>query len=151
VGGLQNTVTNLGASLGTALVGSVLIASLTAAFIQGVQDNPQVPSEAKQRVTTELSNGIPFISDTALRANLEKAGVDEPTAQAILDENAAARLAQTRLPFAAFSAFVRNPPSGSMPPFRAKVMSDQELADVYAYIKTFPEPKPVKDIPLLSQ
>jgi len=30
-------------------------------------------------------------------------------------------------------------------------MSDQELADVYAYIKTFPEPTPVKDIPLLNQ
>ena len=43
------------------------------------------------------------------------------------------------------------PPSGGMPPYRAKVMSDQELADVYAYIKTFPEPKPVKDIPLLNQ
>jgi mono/diheme cytochrome c family protein len=64
--------------------------------------------------------------------------------------NAGARLAQTRLPFAAFSAFVRNPPSGSMPPFRAKVMSDQELADVYAYIKSIPEPKPAKDIPLLN-
>jgi mono/diheme cytochrome c family protein len=45
---------------------------------------------------------------------------------------------------------VRNPPSGSMPPFRAKVMSDQELADVYAYIKSIPEPKPAKDIPLLN-
>jgi mono/diheme cytochrome c family protein len=64
--------------------------------------------------------------------------------------NAGARLAQTRLPFPAFSAFVRNPPSGSMPPFRAKVMSDQELADVYAYIKSIPEPKPAKDIPLLN-
>jgi len=58
--------------------------------------------------------------------------------------------AQTRLTLVAFSAFVRNPPSGSMPPFRAKVMSDQELADVYAYIKTIPEPKPAKDIPLLN-
>jgi mono/diheme cytochrome c family protein len=62
-----------------------------------------------------------------------------------------ARLAQTKLPFVAFSAIVRNPPSGNMPPFRAKMMSDQELADVYAYIKTFPDPKPVKDIPLLNQ
>jgi mono/diheme cytochrome c family protein len=63
---------------------------------------------------------------------------------------AGARLAQTRLPLVAFSAFVRNPPSGSMPPFRAKVMSDQELADVYAYIKSIPQPKPAKDIPLLN-
>jgi mono/diheme cytochrome c family protein len=64
--------------------------------------------------------------------------------------NAGARLAQTRMTFAVFSAFVRNPPSGSMPPFRAKVMSDQELADVYSYIKSIPEPKPAKDIPLLN-
>jgi mono/diheme cytochrome c family protein len=64
---------------------------------------------------------------------------------------AGARLAQTRLPLIAFTAYVRNPASGGMPPYRAKVMSDQELADVYAYIKTFPEPKPAKDIPLLNQ
>lgn len=61
------------------------------------------------------------------------------------------RLAQTRLPLVAFTAYVRNPASGGMPPYRAKVMSDQELADVYAHLKTFPEPKPAKDIPLLNQ
>ncbi|MEO8050601.1 MAG: cytochrome c [Acidobacteriota bacterium] len=60
------------------------------------------------------------------------------------------RLNQTKLPFAAFSAFVRNPPSSGMPPYRAKVMPDQELADVYAYIKSIPAPKPAKDIPLLN-
>jgi len=60
------------------------------------------------------------------------------------------RLAQTKLPLAAFTAYVRNPAPGGMPPYRAKVMSDQELADVYAYIKTFPEPPAVKDIPLLN-
>ena len=63
---------------------------------------------------------------------------------------AGARLAQTRLTQSAFTAYVRNPRSGMMPPFRAKVLSDQELADVYAYIKTFPEPRPAKDIPLLN-
>ena len=64
---------------------------------------------------------------------------------------AGARLAQTKLPQVAFIAFVRNPSSGSMPPFRAKVLSDQDLADIYAYIKTFPEPRAAKDIPLLNQ
>jgi len=63
---------------------------------------------------------------------------------------AGARLNQTKLPLVAFSAFVRNPPSGRMPPYRAKIMSDQELADVYAYIKSIPGPKPAKDIPLLN-
>ncbi len=64
---------------------------------------------------------------------------------------AGARLAQTKLPQVAFIAYVRNPSSGGMPPFRAKVMSDQDLADIYAYIKTFPEPQAAKDIPLLNQ
>ncbi len=63
---------------------------------------------------------------------------------------AGARLMQTKLSQAGFIGFVRNPPPSSMPPFRAKIMSDQELADVYAYIKSIPAPTPVKDIPLLS-
>ena len=44
VGGLQNTVTNLGASLGTALVGAVLIASLTTGLIHGVQASSAIPA-----------------------------------------------------------------------------------------------------------
>ena len=63
---------------------------------------------------------------------------------------AGARLAQTKQSQAGFQAYVRNPRSGMMPPFRTKVMSDQDLADVYAYIKTFPEPNAAKDIPLLE-
>lgn len=61
------------------------------------------------------------------------------------------RLAQTRHTLVSFTSFVRNPPSGGMPPYRVKVMSDSEMGDVYAYIKTFPEPKAAKDIPLLNQ
>ena len=61
------------------------------------------------------------------------------------------RLAQTRHTQVSFTAFLRNPPSGGMPPYRAKVMSDQEVADVYGYIKSFPPPKAAKDIPLLNQ
>jgi len=63
---------------------------------------------------------------------------------------AGARLMQPRLSQSGFIAFVRNPPPSSMPQFRAKIMSDQELADVYAYIKSVPPPKAAKDIPLLS-
>jgi mono/diheme cytochrome c family protein len=64
---------------------------------------------------------------------------------------AGARLAQTKLAQAAFVAYVRNPAPGGMPPYRAQVMTDQELADVWTYIKTFPEPAPAKSIPLLNQ
>ena len=64
---------------------------------------------------------------------------------------AGARLAQTKLTLAAFTAYLRNPPPGGMPPYRAKVMSDQEVADVWTYIKTFLEPRAAKDILLLNQ
>lgn len=64
---------------------------------------------------------------------------------------AGARLAQIKLPLTGFINFVRNPPPSNMPPYRAKVMSDQELADVYVYIKTFPEPVSSKSIAILNE
>jgi mono/diheme cytochrome c family protein len=60
------------------------------------------------------------------------------------------RLAQTKLTVAGFTAYVRNPAPGSMPPFRAKVMSDQELADVYAYVQSVPPPVAPANIPVLN-
>ena len=42
-------------------------------------------------------------------------------------------------------------PTGAMPAFSDKVLSDQEVNDIYAYLKTMPAPKPAKDIPLLNQ
>jgi MFS family permease len=92
VGGVQNTVTNLGASIGTALAGAVLIAVLTTTFLSGVASNPAVPKQLSDRAQVELSSGIPFVSDADLGTALEKAGVPPSQAQAIQDENATARL-----------------------------------------------------------
>ncbi len=100
VGGLQNTATNLGASLGTALAGSVLIAALTSTFLQGLQDNPKVPAEVSSSARVELAGGIPFVSDSDLDAALSEAGVPAEQADAIVDENSSARLAGLRLSLA---------------------------------------------------
>jgi mono/diheme cytochrome c family protein len=62
---------------------------------------------------------------------------------------AGARLAPNPLPFAAFMRYVRRP-TGEMPPYTGKVVSDQELADIYAFLQTMPQPPPVKSIPLLN-
>ena len=61
------------------------------------------------------------------------------------------RLAQTKLTLAGFTSYVRNPRPGNMPPFRTKVMTDQELADVYAYIQSVPPPVPLANIPILNE
>ena len=74
VGGMQNTVTNLGASLGTALAGSILIAVLTASFLTHIEMNNAVPQSVKDKANTELSAGIPFMSDKQLQAATKEAG-----------------------------------------------------------------------------
>ena len=67
VGGVQNTVTNLGASIGTALAGAVLISALTASFLTGVQNNPAVPEDLASKAQVELAGGVPFMSDKDLQ------------------------------------------------------------------------------------
>jgi MFS family permease len=100
VGGLQNTATNVGASLGTALAGSVLIGSLTASLIAGIQQNPAVPASVKQQAEVQLSSGVPFLSNKDVKAALDEAGVTGETAEAIVDENASARLDALRISLA---------------------------------------------------
>jgi MFS family permease len=96
VGGLQNTGTNLGASIGTALAGAVLISALTTSFLTGIAQNPDVPKSVSTNASVELAGGIPFISDADLEKRLDEAGVPSDTANAIVDENATARITALR-------------------------------------------------------
>ncbi|HEX2737497.1 MAG TPA: MFS transporter [Acidimicrobiia bacterium] len=92
VGGLQNTGTQLGASIGTALAGAVLISALTASFFSGIKDNPDVPSSVASKAQVELTSGVPFISDADLKTALSDAHVPTKTADAVVDANAQARI-----------------------------------------------------------
>jgi mono/diheme cytochrome c family protein len=58
-------------------------------------------------------------------------------------------IARTQLPLDGFKSFVRTT-NGPMPPFRAAVLSDGDLEDIYAYLQSLPAPKAVSDIPLLN-
>lgn len=100
VGGLQNTATNLGASIGTALAGSLLIAALTSSFLTGIQQNPDVPPEVTQQAETELAAGIPFVSNADLEESLDARGVEEETADAVIEVNERARLDGLRVALA---------------------------------------------------
>ncbi|TIC87586.1 MFS transporter [Nocardioides sp. GY 10113] len=92
VGGLQNTLTNLGASIGTAVAGAVLVSGLTASFLTGIQQNPAVPDDLASQAQVDLAGGLSFIPDDALDTALADAGVTGATADAIVEENAASRL-----------------------------------------------------------
>ena len=92
VGGLQNTGTQLGASIGTALAGAVLISALTASFFSGVQNNPKVPESVASKAKTQLASGVPFTSDADLKAALQKANVPPATVDEIIKVNEKGRI-----------------------------------------------------------
>ncbi|MEU4357097.1 MFS transporter [Streptomyces virginiae] len=103
VGGVQNAVTNLGSSIGTALAGSIMIAALTSSFLTSVQANPAVPSTVKSQATVQLASGAPFLSDAQLQSALAEAGVSPEVTEAALRANEEARLDGLRAALAILS------------------------------------------------
>ena len=59
------------------------------------------------------------------------------------------RLGPRPIPFQAFLKYTRTP-TGEMPPYKAKVMSDRDVADVYAFLQALPPPPPLSTLPLLQ-
>jgi ubiquinol-cytochrome c reductase cytochrome c subunit len=60
------------------------------------------------------------------------------------------RIAPDPLPFDGLAAFVRTS-SGEMPPYTTTLLSDGDLADIYAYLQSIPRPPALADVPLLKQ
>jgi mono/diheme cytochrome c family protein len=65
-------------------------------------------------------------------------------------QGAGPRIGPPQLSLEAFGKYVHQP-TGQMPPYTAKVLSDQDVADIYAYLQSRPKAKPSKDIPLLNE
>jgi len=103
VGGLQNTATNLGAALGTALAGSILIAALTTSFLQGVQGNPDIPESLQTQASVQLAPGVPFLSDAQLQTALTNAGVSPDVTATAIHITQDARIAGLRAALAALA------------------------------------------------
>ena len=106
VGGLQNTFTQLGASIGTALAGAVLISALTSSFFTGLAANPDVPQSVTQTAQVELAGGIPFVSDVQLEEGLtDETDLSADEIDAIVDTNAEARIDGLRAALAVLALF----------------------------------------------
>jgi MFS family permease len=71
-GGLQGTAQNLGASIGTALIGAVLIAALTSSLLTRIEDNPAVPPPVRAQVAEITETGIPIVPV----GDIERAAID---------------------------------------------------------------------------
>jgi hypothetical protein len=91
-GGLQGTAQNLGASLGTALIGSILIAALTSGLLDRIETNPEVPPPVRAEVAKRTETGIPIVSvDTIEKAALDE-GLPAGHAEALADDYGDAQL-----------------------------------------------------------
>jgi len=133
-GGLQNTAAQLGSSVGTALLGAVVITGLTAAFAGNIGADDRISAEVRQDVEVRMAAGASFVAADDVRATAEAEGIDVATTDALVEGYedaqldalrtaflfaamivAAAFLATRRLPTERFDQMeeVRGPPVGA--------------------------------------
>ena len=103
-GGLQNTAMQLGSSLGTALLGAIVITGLIAAFTANVADDPTISDSVQQRLEVKLSAGGSFVAAAEVRAGAEAAGLAPATVDSLVShyEDAQLTALKTAFLFAAF-------------------------------------------------
>lgn len=96
VGGLQYTAQNLGQSLGTAIVGALLVAGLASSLRTGVLDDPALRDSVKQQASVRIDAGVSMVSDDDLRAALAKTTLTPQEQEQIIEVNREARLRALR-------------------------------------------------------
>ncbi len=99
-GGLQGTAMNLGASLGTALVGSILLAALVSNFQGAVLANPAL-ADVSEQLAAVAEQRANFVTTAQVQAAAEQAGLPPDQADAIVLHYADAQIAALRAAFAA--------------------------------------------------
>jgi Na+/melibiose symporter-like transporter len=91
-GGLQYTGQQLGSSLGVALIGALVLAGLTGAFTSHITSDERISAEVAAQVSVAVEPGIDFVSADQIAAAAQKAGLDQSTTTAIVDDYEAAQL-----------------------------------------------------------
>jgi hypothetical protein len=92
VGGLQYTAQSLGSSLGTAVIGAIVIGGLAGVVVQDLANNPEASEALVQAATIELQSGVDFVSNVDLEIALAGTELSMTDQQAILDANETARI-----------------------------------------------------------
>jgi len=85
-GGLQGTAQNLGASLGTALIGAILLTTLTNSFVSRIEQNPALPARVQTTITESAAQGIDIVSVDQVHQGALDAGLPSRQADAIAED-----------------------------------------------------------------
>jgi MFS family permease len=117
-GGLQNTAMQLGSSLGTALLGAIVITGLIVAFSNNVASSPELSADVRQRVEVRLSAGTSFVPAAEVEASATAAGADPATVDALVEDYEDAQLKALKTAFlcAALLALASLFFTGALPP-----------------------------------
>jgi MFS family permease len=98
VGGLQGVFQNLGSSLGTALIGSILIGALSTSFAAGVTAS-DLPDDTKQTVSASTQNGVTIVPAADVAQIAEDAGLDDAAAARLAEIYRDSQLSSLRIAF----------------------------------------------------
>ena len=105
-GGLQGTAQNLGASLGTALIGAILLGAMTSAFVSAIDENPAVPDDLQVRLTEQAtSSGLEVLPVAQVEQYLLDAGLPADQATAITADYANSQLQGLKVALFAVAIF----------------------------------------------
>ena len=98
-GGLQNTAQQLGSSLGTAVLGAIVITGLIAAFTANVADDPSISKSVEQQLEVKLSAGGSFVAAAEVQAGAEAAGLSRRTVDSLVSHYEDAQLTALKTAF----------------------------------------------------
>jgi MFS family permease len=126
-GGLQGTALNLGSSIGTALIGAILIVNLINGFNSQIAENPALPASVKEKIAANTQEGIDIVPVSQVEQQATQAGLPPRQAEAVAADYGEAQLDALRISLGAIAAaallslwFTRNLPKSAAEPAPAK-------------------------------
>lgn len=84
-GGLQYTAQQLGSSIGTALIGAIVIGALASAFVNQVANDERISQELSTEITVQINGSIQFVPTDQVAEGIRETDLDADEQQAIVD------------------------------------------------------------------